>query len=99
MKTNFTKMFLTLAVAFCTVAAFAYDIGDTDNSDQAGDIVATLDATTGVLTISQSGGSGATKSYTTGNGPFNGLSFTTVVVETGVTKLGDYLFEGVTGLT
>jgi hypothetical protein len=91
MKTNFTKMFLTLAIAFCTVTAFAIDISGSGGTDNV-----TAEVANGVLTIS---GTGATADYQQGDKPLESLSFTTVVVENGVTKLGDYLFEGVGAVT
>ena len=86
------KKLFTLIVAICaTTLAWA------DASGKCGENVTySFVSSTGTLTIS---GTGAMKDYNNTSAPWYYLSIEKVVINNGVTSIGEYAFEGCTGLT
>ena len=87
------KKLFALIVAICaTTLAWADDSGSCGEN-----VTYSFVSSTGTLTIS---GTGAMKDYNTSNSaPWYYLSIKKVVINNGVTSIGDYAFSECTGLT
>ena len=106
MKKKFKKaiaVLLALLMVTTTISMFPLTVSSAEKTEESvgatsgttGDCTWTLD-NEGTLTIS---GEGAMKDYPYSGAPWKGLSFTKVVIEDGVTNIGNHAFIRCNGLT
>ncbi len=91
MKRNFKKLFLLLAVIVTAVVCFAFSASALDATGQCGDNVYwEYNAETGELVIS---GEGEMEKYILGDSPFSYSNVKSIIINHGVTSIGDEAFE------
>ena len=101
MKKKFLMVLLTVMAAFAVFtinASAATDSGNCGPSDSPASVTWTMDTDSGTLTIT---GSGQMGNYSEATQPWTAYlgSIQSVVVEDGVTNIGDYAFNDCTALT
>ena len=103
MKKNLKKLFLILFVVVMAVVCFAFSAGALDTTGQCGDNVYwTFDESTGELVISGSGDMYDDYEYSDWFGdtsPFYNSNIKSVVINNGVTNIGDCMFINCSSLT
>ncbi len=97
MKKNIRKLFLLFAVVTTAFVCFAVSASALSSSGQCGDNVSyTYNSTTRELIIS---GTGPMWDYEEGDSPFYYTGSKSVVINDGVTSIGDFAFQGCSSLT
>lgn len=71
-----------------------WECGNTGDGGSASAVTAYIDGTTLIIE-----GSGKMADYSAGTQPWNGMSFTSVEVRDGITWVGDFAFNNMSGLT
>ena len=91
------SLFLSVAMLLSIVSVVDFSAFADVKTGKCGDNVTySLDTSTGVLTIS---GTGKMTDYSAEDCPFNSKTYKSVIIESGVTSIGNYSFSACTSLT